>query len=94
MLTRGYWLIVHVRIKKFRLWLPMPLYVLSELIWQIVELAELFGWASARFRKYRKAVPVLMDFIESIGGGGRYDLVEIEADGGDGNRVMISVKVR
>ena len=95
MLTKGHWLIIQLRIKKFRLWLPFPLYILSELLWQFLELTDLVGtFGNKELRKLKKDLPMILVALDSLGEGGRYDLVDIDAEGDDGERVRIAIKVR
>jgi len=95
MLTKGHFLIIHFRIKRFRLWLPLPLYILQELLWQIVELTDLVGtFGNKELREMKKEMPTILVALDSIGEGGQYDLVDIDVDGGDGDRVKIVIKVR
>jgi hypothetical protein len=96
MLTKGYWLILYIRIKKFRLWLPpLPFYILKELIWQAVELMDLIGtFGSRKLREIKKSLPAAVIAIDSLGDGGRYDLVDIDVEDDDGDKVSIVIKVR
>jgi hypothetical protein len=96
MLTKGYWLILHIRIKRFRLWLPpMPFYILKELIWQAVEVMDLIGtFGSKKLRDIKKALTAAVIAIDSLGDGGRYDLVDIDVEDDDGDKVRILIKVR
>ncbi|MCD6321788.1 MAG: hypothetical protein J7L77_02060 [Clostridiales bacterium] len=95
MLIKGHWLIIHLKIKRFRLWLPLPLYILQELLWQLVELTDLIGtFGSKELREMKSQMPTILIALDSIGEGGQYDLVEIDADGGDGDRVRLVIKVR
>ncbi len=85
-----------MRIKRFRLWLPpLPLFILQELIWQVIELMDLVGtFGKKKVREVKKALPAVIVAFDSLGEGGKYDLVDIDADGGDGDRVRIVIKVR
>ena len=95
MLTKGHFLIIHIRIKRFRLYLPLPMCVLQELLWQIVELTDLVGtFGNKELREMKKEMPTILVALDSIGEGGQYDLVDIDVDGGDGDRVKIVIKVR
>ena len=95
MLTKGHWLIIHLRIKRFRLWLPLPIYILQELLWQLVEFTDLVGcFGNKGLREMKSQMPTILIALDSIGEGGQYDLVEIDADGGDSARVRIVIKVR
>lgn len=82
MLTECNWLVVNIKVERFRIWIPLPLFILSELIWQFVELMEFigaFGFIKIReFNKALKAMPFILDAISCIGEGGRYDLVDID----------------
>jgi len=96
MLTKGYWLILNIRIKRFRLWLPpLPLYILKELIWQIIELMDVIGtFGNRKVKEIKKALPMVIIAIDSLGEGGQYDLVDIDVEGDDGDKVRIVIKVR
>ncbi len=95
MLTKGHFLIIHIRIKRFRLYLPLPMCVLQELLWQIVELTDLVGiFGNKKLREMKKEMPTILVALDSIGVGGQYDLLEIEADSRDGDKVRIVIKVR
>lgn len=95
MLTKGHWLIISLRIKRFRLWLPLPLYILQELLWQLVEMTDLVGtFGNKELREMKSQMPTILIALDSIGEGGQYDLVEVDADSGDGKRVRIVIKVR
>lgn len=95
MLTKGRFLIIHIRINRFRLWLPLPMCILNELLWQLVELTDLVGtFGNKELREMKKEMPMILVALDSIGEGGQYDLLEIDADGGDGDRVCIVIKVR
>ena len=96
MLTKGYWLILHIKIKRFRLWLPpLPMYILKELIWQIIELMDLIGtFGNKKVKEVKKALPTAIIAIDSLGEGGQYDLVDINVEGDDGDKVRIVIKVR
>ena len=93
MLTRGNWFIIHIKINRFRLWLPLPVYVLRELLWQVVELGDLVGtFGNEKLREYKKALPTVIYAIDSICEGGRYDLVDIDVS--DDEQVKVKIKVR
>ena len=98
MLTEGRWLIISIRVKGFRLWLPLPLFILAELLWQLMELMEFIGFFGVRkvreFREALKAMPMVMEAVSCIGEGGRYDLVDIDVAESSGEKVRILIKVR
>ena len=95
MWTKGYWLILQIRIKRFRLWLPpLPFYTLRELLWQMIELMDVVGtFGNKKVREVKKALPTAIIAIDSLGDGGRYDLVDIDVNDGD-DKVRILIKVR
>jgi hypothetical protein len=98
MLTKGNWLIISIRVKGFRLWLPLPLFILAELLWQLMELMEFVGAFGVRrvreFREALKAMPMIMEAISCIGEGGRYDLVDVDVEESTGEKVRVLIKVR
>ncbi len=70
-----------------------------ELLWQILEMAELLKPVIAcrktksHMEKGLAAMPELMKALYLIGEDGRYDLVDIEASDEKGEDVKISIKV-
>lgn len=95
MLTKGHWLIIRFKIKRFGLWIPVPLFVLKELIWQLIELADIgktFG--NKKTREWIKVMPIVLVALDGIGESSQYDLVDIDVDDGEGSVVRIAVKVR
>ncbi|MBN1624801.1 MAG: hypothetical protein JXN10_07100 [Clostridia bacterium] len=98
MLTKGNWLIISIRVKGFRLWLPLPLFILAELFWQVMELMEFVGAFGVRkvreFKEALKAMPMIMEAISCIGEGGSYDLVDVDVEESSGEKVRVLIKVR
>ena len=97
MLTKGNWLIVSIRVKGLRIFLPLPLFILAELLWQLMELMELvsiFGVRRIReFREALKAMPMVMEAVSCIGEGGRYDLVDVDVEESNGDKVRVLIRV-
>jgi len=97
MLTKGNWLILKIRTKGFRLWLPIPLFIIIELVWQAMELMEFIGGLGVRkvkeFREVSDAMPMIMEALTSLGEGGRYDLVDIDAGEKNGDNVRILIRI-
>ena len=97
MLTKGNWLIISIRVKGFRLWLPLPLFILAELLWQLMELMEFVGAFGVRrvkeFREVMKAMPMVMEAISCLGEGERYDLVDVDVEESSGEKVRILIRV-
>lgn len=95
MLTSGHWLILRFKIKHFGLWIPIPLYVLKEILWQLIELADIGKiFSKKKTREWIKSMPGILVALDGIGEGGQYDLVDIDVDDGEGSKVRIAIKVR
>ncbi|HPQ45727.1 MAG TPA: hypothetical protein PLP30_00025 [Clostridia bacterium] len=97
MLTKGNWLIVSIRVKGFRLWLPLPLFILAELLWQLMELMEFIGFFGVNkvkeFREAMKAMPLVVEAVSCIGAGERYDLVDVDVEEENGDKVRVLIRV-
>lgn len=90
MLTKGRYLIINIKVeKKIRIWLPIPLFILEEFLWQVVEVLDLVGWRIKNFKKYRGMIPVFMKVFDCLAEGGKYDLVDVEV-----REVRVNIKVR
>lgn len=98
MLTDGHWLILSIRVRGFRMWLPLPLFILTELLWQVIELMDFIGFLGVRkvreFKEAMDAMSMIIEALSFIGEGGRYDLVDIDVRESTGEQVRIKIKVR
>ncbi len=86
-------MIICFGIKRFRIWLPLPLYVLKELLWQIIELMDVIGaFGNKKLREIKKTMPAVIFALDNVSGSGKYDLLDIQVSGDE--KVSIIIKVR
>ncbi|MFO7637366.1 MAG: hypothetical protein R6W96_08655 [Clostridia bacterium] len=95
MWIKGWFFTVYVKAGKFRIFIPLPLYVLRGILWDFIELMDLVGWK--RFRRHshgfgRKQAVSLTHMFDCLLGSGRYDLVDIAVKDKDQD-IIVQVKV-
>ena len=97
MWNKGNFFIIYVKINKFILYIPLPLFVLKSLIWDFIELFDLIGWKAFTFRKGisfgREQMIILTDVAGMLFGSGKYDLVDVDVKS-DKDNVKVKIKVR
>lgn len=99
MWIKGNILIINIRVGKIRIFLPIAVCVLRELLWQIYEMALPVkplmrdSKTKAETAKVMEAVPAFIEVLNLAGEESGYDLVDIDVDDGGKDKVKVKIRV-